>query len=109
MVGGWCWPYQEQGGESHRGKVVLIVRLMYADGQTEEYPLRNGEHIADYIREVDVSGSELAFLTRAGRQVRYLAIKPKRDAVISQIRFDKGELNVAAPVVFAVTLERAPR
>jgi serine/threonine protein kinase len=106
MTGGWCWPYRPSGAENPRGKVVLVVRLSYADGLSEEYPLRNGEHIADYIRAVDVPGSELAFMTRAGRQVRYLAIRPRRDAVITQIQLEKGELEYAAPVVFAVTVER---
>jgi hypothetical protein len=106
MVGGWCWPYRPNGVENSRGLVVLTVRLSYADGQSEEHPLRNGEHIADYIRVVDVPGSELAFVTRAGRQVRYLAIRPKRNAVITQIQLEKGELDYAAPVTFAVTIER---
>ena len=53
----------------------MIVRLHYADGQTEDHKLLNGEHFADYIRRVDVPGSKFAFDLR-GRQIRYLAVQP---------------------------------
>jgi hypothetical protein len=106
MVGGWCWPYRPQQGGNAQGLVTMTIRLRYADGQTEEHPLRNGEHIADYIRETDVPGSELAFVTPDGRQVRYMALVPNRDAVISEVQFVKGEPDYAAPLVFAITIQR---
>ena len=53
-VSGWGYPYGE------KGSVSMIVRLHYADGKTEDHPLKNGEHFADYIRGVDVPGSKLA-------------------------------------------------
>jgi putative heme-binding domain-containing protein len=96
-VSGWGHPYGEQGA------VSMIVRLHYADGETEDHPLRNGEHFADYIRRVDVPGSEFAFDLR-GRQIRYLAVEPERDAVIQEIEFVKGP-DRSAPVVMAVTVE----
>jgi hypothetical protein len=108
MVGGWCWPFRPQSGENLRGLVVMIVRIKYADGQTEEHPLRNGEHIADYIRVADVPGSELALTSPTGRQVRYLGIVPRRNEVITQIQLVKGELDVAAPVVLAITVQKPP-
>ena len=39
----------------------MIVRLHYDDGKTEDHELKNGVHFADYIRRVDVPGSEFAF------------------------------------------------
>ena len=81
----------------------MIVRLHYEDGQTEDHPLKNGEHFADYIRRVDVPGSKFAFSLN-GRQVRYLAVSPKRAEKIKQIEFVKGSDNTA-PVVMAVTVE----
>ncbi len=44
-VSGWGFPY---GSEK---TVTMIVRLHYADGTTEDHPLLNGEHFADYIEE----------------------------------------------------------
>ncbi|MDW8198742.1 MAG: ThuA domain-containing protein [Gemmataceae bacterium] len=84
--------------------VSMIVRLTYADGQTEDHELRNGVHFADYIRRFDVPESKFAFALR-NQQVRYLAITPKRpDAVIKTIEFVKGP-DRTAPIVMAVTVE----
>jgi hypothetical protein len=97
-VGGWAWPYGQ------KGSVSLIVRLHYADGKTEDHELKNGEHMADYIRVVDVPKSELAFKVR-GQQVRYLKIEPKRPTEkIAKIELVKGP-DGTAPVVVALTVE----
>jgi hypothetical protein len=82
----------------------MTVRLHYADGTTEDHQLRNGIHFADYIRRIDVPGSEFAFALR-GAQMRYLAVTPKKpDAVVKAIEFVKGP-DRSAPVVMAVTVE----
>ena len=99
-VGGWCWPFGKKGSTS------MIVRLHYADGKTEDHPLLNGVHMADYIRVVDVPESKLAFTLR-GQQVRYLSIKPERTDKIDTIEFVKGD-DDTAPVVMAVTVESLP-
>jgi putative membrane-bound dehydrogenase-like protein len=85
--------------------VSMIVRLHYSDGTTEDHPLQNGVHFADYIRVVDVPGSKLAFKLR-GQQLRYLAIAPKRNEPITAIEFVKGR-DQTAPIVMAVTVESA--
>jgi hypothetical protein len=81
----------------------MIVRLHYADGDTEDIALKNGQHFADYIRRVDVPGSEFAFNLR-GRQIRYLSVTPKREAAIESIELVKGD-DPTAPIVMAVTVE----
>lgn len=96
-VSGWGYPAIADKS------VSLIVRLHYADGEAEDHPLVNGEHLADYIRRVDVPGSQFALAAR-DQQLRYLAIVPRRRAAIERIEFLKGPDN-AAPVVMAVTLE----
>lgn len=97
-VSGWGYPLGEKGSAS------LIVRLHYEDGQIEEHILRNGEHFADYIRRVDVPGSEFAFALRQ-QQIRYLAIYPKRpERIIRKLEFVKGP-DQTAPIIMAVTLE----
>jgi putative heme-binding domain-containing protein len=96
-VSGWGWPFGE------KGSVSMVVRLHYTDGKTEDHPLRNGIHLADYIRVVDVPESKLAFKL-AGRQLRYLRVTPGSKAVIKDIEFLKGPDNTA-PVVMAITLE----
>jgi putative membrane-bound dehydrogenase-like protein len=97
-VGGWSFPFDR------RQSVSMIVRLHYADGTTEDHELRNGVHFADYIRRVDVPGSEFAF-ELGNQQIRYLAIKPERDEQIDEIELVKGP-DASAPMVMAVTIER---
>jgi putative membrane-bound dehydrogenase-like protein len=96
-VSGWGFPY---GGDK---SVSMIVRLHYKDGQTEDHPLLNGEHFADYIRRVDVPKSKFAFNLR-GKQLRYLTVTPERAEEIAKIDLVKGE-DRTAPVVMAVTVE----
>jgi putative membrane-bound dehydrogenase-like protein len=96
-ISGWGYPYSE------KGSVTMIVRLHYADGTTEDHPLKNGEHFADYIRRVDVPGSQFAFQLR-GQQLRYLAVEPQREEVIETVEFLKGPDNTA-PVIMAATAE----
>ena len=96
-VAGWGFPY------SPRDSVTMIVRLHYADGASEDHELKNGQHFADYIRRVDVPGSEFAFALRS-QQIRYLAVKPKRPDTIDHIELVKGP-DATAPIVMAVTLE----
>lgn len=96
-VNGWGFP----GGR--KGAVSMLVRVHYEDGESEEHLLRNGEHFADYIRRVDVPASKFAFDLH-GRQIRYLAVHPKRTAIIKTIEFTKGP-DDTAPIVMAVTVE----
>ncbi|HEY7156531.1 MAG TPA: PVC-type heme-binding CxxCH protein [Gemmataceae bacterium] len=96
-VSGWGYP------NSEKGSVSMIVRLRYADGKTEDHALKNGEHFADYIRRVDVPGSQFAFALR-GQQIRYLAVTPEREETIKEIELLKGP-DRTAPVVMAVTVE----
>lgn len=96
-VSGWGFPLGE------KGSVSLIVRLKYADSQTEDHELKNGEHFADYIRRVDVPDSKFAYQLR-GQQLRYLAIHPRRQETIKEIELVKGS-DRTAPIVMAVTVE----
>jgi putative heme-binding domain-containing protein len=96
-VAGWGSPY------GRRNEVSMIIRLNYADGQIEDHKLINGEHIADYIRRVDVPKSEFAYDLR-GKQLRYLSISPKRNESITKIDLVKGEGDTS-PVVMALTIE----
>ncbi|MGF1583312.1 MAG: PVC-type heme-binding CxxCH protein [Gemmataceae bacterium] len=96
-VSGWGYPYGRQKS------VAMIVRLHYADGKKEDHKLLNGVHFADYIRVVNVPESKLAFRLRS-QQIRYLAVRPNRTAVIRDIEFVDGD--PSAPIVMAVTVER---
>jgi putative membrane-bound dehydrogenase-like protein len=97
-VSGWGYPYSKDR------TVSMIVRLRYSGGATEDIPLTNGEHFADYIHREDVPGSKHAFTLRGGQQVRYIALTPKKKDPIETIEFVKGP-DATAPIVVAVTIE----
>ena len=97
-VGGWSYPaIKEQS-------VSMIVRVIYADGETEDHSLINGVHMADYIRKVEVPESTFAFELNNGHQVRTLKIKPRRNVALSGLKLIKGS-DGTAPIVMAVTIE----
>lgn len=96
-ISGWGWPASEKGTNT------VTVRLTYADGQTEDHALKNGQHFADYIRRVDVEGSKFAYPVR-GQQVRYFSITPARAEKIATIDLIKGN-DITSPVFMAITVE----
>ncbi|MDP1560278.1 MAG: c-type cytochrome, partial [Pirellulaceae bacterium] len=98
-VSGWGFPYAADVS------VSMIVRLEYEDGQTEDHPLNNGEHFADYIRRVEVPKSVFAFDLN-GRQIRYFSVVPGRPESLRGIKLVKGP-DGTAPVVMAITVESA--
>ena len=96
-VSGWGFP-------AHQDKSVsMIVRLHLTDGSTEDHPLMNGVHFADYIRRVDVPGSKYAMSAR-GQQLRHVRVTPKTDQAIREIELVKGD-DPTAPIVMAITVE----
>ena len=97
-VGGWSFPF-----DSNK-TVSMIVRLHYKGGETEDIELLNGVHFADYIRRVDVPGSEFAYAL-GGQQIREITVTPKKRDVIDTIELVKGP-DRTAPIVMAVTVER---
>ena len=96
-VSGWGFP-------AHQAKSVsMIVRLHLADGSTEDHPLVNGVHFADYIRRVDVPGSDYALSAR-GQQLRHVRVTPKTNQLIREIELVKGN-DPTSPIIMAVTVE----
>lgn len=97
-ISGWGSPATPDGS------VSMTVRLHYADGEIEDHPLVNGDHIVDYVRRIDVPSSEYAFELRGGRQLRYLVVTPARSETINSVELVKGE-DASAPIVMAITAE----
>jgi hypothetical protein len=97
-VGGWSYPAIKEKS------VSMIVRLIYSDGETEDHPMVNGVHMADYIRKVEVPESRFAFELNNGHQIRTIEIKPRRDVSLSSVKLVKGTDNTS-PIVMAITIE----
>ena len=96
-VGGWSYPYEREK------TLAAIVRIKYADGETEDHELFNGVHFADYYTRGEVPKSKKVFSPR-GKQVRMFALEPKRDAKIETIEIKDGG-DITAPIFMAMTLE----
>jgi putative heme-binding domain-containing protein len=97
-VGGWSYPFDQEKSTS------MIVRLHYKGGHSEDIKLLNGVHFADYIRRVDVEGSEFAFML-GNQQIRKLSVTPSKPDLIETLELVKGA-DDTAPIVMAVTVER---
>lgn len=98
-IGGWAYPY------SGEDLPVAKVTVVYEGGAQDEIVLKNGVEFADYIREQDVPGSELAKgLVAGGKQVRTFRKALTRDGVISKLILESYD-NQVAPVFVAVTAE----
>ena len=82
---------------------AIKVTISFADKQTEEIILKNGQEFADYNGNYDVPGSKFAF-DLDGRQIRYLAVRPERLVPIAEIELIKGP-DRTAPIIMAVTIE----
>jgi hypothetical protein len=96
-IGGWSFP------ASRAGSTSVTVRLTYLNGKSEDHPLINGVHFADYIQRVDVPKSEFAFDVR-GRQLRYLSIRPSSKEPLNKIELIKGD-DPSAPIFMAMTIQ----
>ncbi|MEZ6136719.1 MAG: c-type cytochrome [Pirellulaceae bacterium] len=93
--------YPRTDGET----VSMVVRLHYQDGELEDHELINNVHIASFAGKSDVPKSIYAFAAGT-RQVRYLAIEPKRREPIESVELRKGD-DESAPIVLAITAEQA--
>lgn len=100
-VGGWAYPW---GGAQHENIPVAKVTLHFADGQTEEIILRNGQEFADYNGRAEVPASKEAIgLVRYG-QVRWFTKPVTRNQRIDRISLESYD-NAVAPTFVAVTAE----
>jgi uncharacterized protein len=98
-VGGWAFPF----GSS--AEATLKVTVHYAGGKTELLTFKNGEEIADYIREVDVAKSKLVRgISGNGTQVRYASRTLTGSGVIEKLTFESAADSVA-PTTLAVTAD----
>jgi putative heme-binding domain-containing protein len=101
-VAGWGHPYGE------KDQPVARITVHFAGGGTEEFILRNGVEIADYIAKIDVPGSEaldnLDQLLMQGRQLRYFNRTLSKKAMVEKISLS-SYANEVAPTFVAFTAE----
>lgn len=101
-VAGWGFPL----GRSNEPTAKITAH--FAGGEKEEFILRNGVEIADYIGRFDVPGSEaldkLDDLLNAGRQLRYFARPLTKRGMVEKVTL-ASYANEIAPTFVAITAE----
>lgn len=96
-VGGWAG-----GGFQPKGTVVMTVSVSFENGETEEFPLKDGEHFADYNGRGQVTGSQEAEGLVSRGQIRIITLHLKKPGVVKSLKIESTD-SVAAPVVAAIT------
>jgi putative membrane-bound dehydrogenase-like protein len=100
-VGGWMYPY---GGERTKDLPAAKVTVEYADGQREEFVLKNGVEFADWNGQAEVPGSKIVSGAVTHGQVRTFVHDLARGGVIQSITLQSFD-NSVAPVFVAITAE----
>jgi len=97
-VAGWGGAYEGDG-------TVLTATLHFAGGATQVARLRAGQEFADYIRRVEVPGSQFAAgIVSDGKNIRTFAIPVKEPGVIEKLVLESTAGKVA-PTIVAITAE----
>jgi type 1 glutamine amidotransferase len=101
-VAGWGFPL----GRSN--EPTAKITAYFTDGEKEEFILRNGVEIADYIGRYDVPGSEalanLDDLLNQGRQLRYFSRALTKRGVLEKLTL-ASYANEVAPTFVGITAE----
>ncbi len=86
------------------GREIMKVVVVFRDGGTEESALRDGVEFSDYVRRVDVPGSEYVPDLTRGRQIRRFAIPVKGSGVVEKLVLSSPGYG-PAPTTAAITAE----
>jgi len=100
-ISGWAFPHVTTR------HVILVAQIYYKDGHSEEHNLYNGIHFADWkMPHGQVPTAPVVAQFDRERHVRYFSIEPKSREEIAEIKFIKAGNNNAAPIFFAITVEK---
>ncbi|WP_197439950.1 PVC-type heme-binding CxxCH protein [Calycomorphotria hydatis] len=97
-ISGWGYPATKSN------ETVMKLRVHYEDDTHEDHEFRNGIHIADYIRRIDVPESEFVTELVGGQQVRYHSVQLHDSKKITELEFLKQD-GSSCPIILAVTVE----
>ena len=97
-IGGWAFPW---GGDD---TPVLKTEVIYSNGKSESFVMKNGVEFADYIRHVDVPGSAFVAELSERTQVRWITLNLKEGGTIEKLVLSSFD-NRIAPVIVAITAD----
>jgi putative heme-binding domain-containing protein len=98
-ISGWGFP------AVRNEDVALQATVIYAGGEKESFALKNGVEFADYIRPIDVPGSQYVEGITDGQQMRLLTLKLTRKGVAKTLVLESPNGNPTVPVVAAITAD----
>jgi len=105
-VGGWGYPCC--GEDKHPNEPTAMVTVTFADGDSQEFILKNGVEFAHYTSpNYDVPGSKYAPDITTGGQIRTFSRDLKKEGVIQKISIESFD-GAVAPVFAAITAETGP-
>jgi putative membrane-bound dehydrogenase-like protein len=98
-IAGW-------GGQKGADLPAMKVTFVHADG-TQSFTLRAGHEFADYIRRIDVPGSEFAAGIVRDKQIRTFSLPVERASALERIILE-SPLSRCAATTAALTAELRP-
>ncbi len=101
-VAGWGWPCC--GPNGNKDLPAAKVTVAYANGQNDEFTLKNGVEIADFNGNSEVPGSKSAAELLLRGQVRTFSLALNGKAPITKITLESFN-NIVAPTFVAITAE----
>jgi putative heme-binding domain-containing protein len=98
-VSGWGWPAVQDEAPALKATVI------YEGGEKEEFTFLNGIHFSDYIRPVEVPGSNGIEGLADGQEPRLLTLELTKKAVAKTLILESPAGNKTPPVIIAVTAD----
>lgn len=98
-IAGWGFPAVREEN------TAIKATVLYASGEKEEFDLKNGVHFSDYIRNVEVPGSNHVEGITDGQQMRLVTLELTKKGVAKTLVLESPENNHVAPVVVAITAD----
>ncbi|HEY1051317.1 MAG TPA: PVC-type heme-binding CxxCH protein, partial [Prosthecobacter sp.] len=98
-IAGWGFPAVREEN------TAIKATVLYASGEKEEFDLKNGVHFSDYVRNVEVPGSNYVEGITDGQQMRLLTLELTKKGVAKTLVLESPENNHVAPVVLAITAD----
>ncbi|GAA5135457.1 hypothetical protein GCM10023213_08800 [Prosthecobacter algae] len=84
---------------------VLKATVIYDSGEKEEFTFLNGVHFSDYVRNVEVPGSNFVEGITQGQQMRLISMDLTKKGVAKTLLLESPERNPTAPVIVAITAD----
>lgn len=98
-ISGWGYP------AVRHEDIALQATVIYASGEKESFALKNGVEFSDYIRPVDVPGSQYVEGITDGQQLRLLTLKLTKPGIAKTLVLESPTGNHTVPVIVAITAD----